>query len=385
MHEKYTFGEIFSSGGATLYKNPSDQTVIGGGKVDKIGMGNKCINLGYQNCSFGPMYVETEEECKLVMELVKFKVSERDYKDKHGGRQTNGVYASTAAIRAQSMLSPDIVRYLDRAFTNQGMKENIVGRKKRNYPKRSEIIKILDPKMGGDKDHHKDKIQEKSSEIGNEGQTDYKCDSCDKSFSNVKSLKIHSNLEIFSKFLCACNICNKQFLDTSLLIAHSNVCKKSNVCNICKKALKTNYELKEHIRTHTGEKSRSLKKHSQSQNCHKKDHKCDTCGKSFTKLGNLKTHIQTLHEGQRNFKCDSCEKSFTSSGYLKTHIKTIHEGQRNFKCDSCGNFFTQSMNLKRRIKTIHDGQKNYKCNYCEKKFGQSGHLKTHIKMLHDNP
>ena len=25
---KYTFGEIFSSGGATLYKNPSDQTVM---------------------------------------------------------------------------------------------------------------------------------------------------------------------------------------------------------------------------------------------------------------------------------------------------------------------------------------------------------------------
>ena len=25
---KYTFGEIFSSGGATLPKNPSDQTVI---------------------------------------------------------------------------------------------------------------------------------------------------------------------------------------------------------------------------------------------------------------------------------------------------------------------------------------------------------------------
>ena len=26
---KYTFGEIFSSGGATLFKNPSDQTVMG--------------------------------------------------------------------------------------------------------------------------------------------------------------------------------------------------------------------------------------------------------------------------------------------------------------------------------------------------------------------
>ena len=81
------------------------------------------------------------------MELVKAKVEERDYRDKHGGRRTNGVYASTAAIRARSVLSPDIVSYLDRAFTKRGMKENIVGRKKRNYPKRSAIIKI-DPKTG---------------------------------------------------------------------------------------------------------------------------------------------------------------------------------------------------------------------------------------------
>ena len=93
------------------------------------------------------MFVNTEEECKLCMELVKAKVEERDYRDKHGGRRTNGVYASTAAIRARSVLSPDIVSYLDRAFTKRGMKENIVGRKKRNYPKRSAIIKI-DPKTG---------------------------------------------------------------------------------------------------------------------------------------------------------------------------------------------------------------------------------------------
>ena len=93
------------------------------------------------------MYVKTEEECKLCIELVKAKVDERDYRDKHGGRRTNGVYASTAAIRARSVLSPDIVSYLDRAFTKRGMKENIVGRKKRNYPKRSAIIKI-DPKTG---------------------------------------------------------------------------------------------------------------------------------------------------------------------------------------------------------------------------------------------
>ena len=33
---KYIIGEIFSSGGATLYKNPSDQTVLGSENVEKI-------------------------------------------------------------------------------------------------------------------------------------------------------------------------------------------------------------------------------------------------------------------------------------------------------------------------------------------------------------
>ena len=38
---------------------------------------------------------------------------------------------------------------------------------------------------------HRDKVVEKS-EVGNEGQTDYKCNSCETSFSNATFLKIHS-------------------------------------------------------------------------------------------------------------------------------------------------------------------------------------------------
>ena len=34
-----------------------------------------------------------------------------------------------------------------------------------------------------------------------------------------------------------------------------------------------------------------------------------------------------IHEGQRNHKCNSCGKSFTESGTLNRHIRTIHEGQ----------------------------------------------------------
>ena len=33
-----------------------------------------------------------------------------------------------------------------------------------------------------------------------------------------------------------------------------------------------------------------------------KDHKCYSCGKSFSQVGNLKTHIQTIHEGHKGRK-----------------------------------------------------------------------------------
>ena len=109
-----------------------------------------------------------------------------------------------------------------------------------------------------------------------------------------------------------------------------------------------------------------------------KDHKCVSCGKSFTRATNLRTHIKNIHKGHKDYKCDSCGKSFSQSENLKRHIKILHEGQKNYKCDSCGKSFTQSGDLNIHIKTIHEGQRNYKCDYCLKSFTQSGHLKIHI-------
>ena len=44
-------------------------------------------------------------------------------------------------------MPPDVVSYLDRAFTVRGLRDNIVGKKRRNYPQRSGIIK-KDPITG---------------------------------------------------------------------------------------------------------------------------------------------------------------------------------------------------------------------------------------------
>ena len=60
----------------------------------------------------------------------------------------------------------------------------------------------------------------------------------------------------------------------------------------------------------------------------KKDHKCDSCEKAFSRVGYLKRHI-VVHNGQKDHKCDSCGKAFSRAGNLKIHIYAVHIGQKD--------------------------------------------------------
>ena len=119
-------------------------------------------------------------------------------------------------------------------------------------------------------------------------------------------------------------------------IVHGGI--KTFECNVYRKTFSNNVQLKHHLKS--------------------RQHKCDSCGRSFTRADHLRGHIKTIHEGRKDFKCDSCGRSFTQPNHLKTHIKTFHEGHKDFKCDSCGRLFTQPNHLKRHIKTIHEGRKD---------------------------
>ena len=59
----------------------------------------------------------------------------------------------------------------------------------------------------------------------------------------------------------------------------------------------------------------------------KKNHKRETCGKSFLQVGYLKRHINSIHNGQKDHKCDSCGKLFFQAEHLKKHVNSIHNGQ----------------------------------------------------------
>ena len=96
----------------------------------------------------------------------------------------------------------------------------------------------------------------------------------------------------------------------------------------------------------------------------------------------MKTHINLVHNGKKDHNCDSCGKSFSQAEDLKRHIYSVHNGKKDYKCDSCGKEFSLTANLKKHSYTVHNGQKYHKCESCGKTFSQSRSLKVRINSVH---
>ncbi|XP_049278653.1 zinc finger protein 184 isoform X3 [Anopheles funestus] len=157
-----------------------------------------------------------------------------------------------------------------------------------------------------------------------------------------------------------CNTCGGRFSRYSSLWSHKKLHtgEKNYKCNVCGIAFAKAVYLKNHMRIHTGEKP----------------YKCGTCGMQFSQSPHLKNHERT-HSGEKPYVCEVCDKGFARHATLWNH-RRIHTGEKPYKCNRCQSAFSQAAHLKNHEK-VHSGLKPFKCDICSASFADRFALKRH--------
>ena len=225
----------------------------------------------------------------------------------------------------------------------------------------------------------------------NEQNMRVKCDICDRSYSNKRSLSKHKSIthrkvqqksktcgKRIGKYLCDWPGCDYQCRSQSRVREHritkhypDDDTTRKFTCSYpgCSKKFKIKRCLSVHLESHkTGERVQ-----------------CQHCGKDFKDSTCLKNHVLHQHNNERNFVCNhsGCQYSTTTAARLKMHV-TYHS-DRSIVCtvEGCDKRFKTKNCLKSHM-TSHNTEYIYKCpfNGCDKRFKTEKYSKTHYRLQH---
>ncbi|XP_037868343.1 zinc finger protein 569 [Bombyx mori] len=212
----------------------------------------------------------------------------------------------------------------------------------------------------------------------------YKCESCDKLFSDQVWFLHHylsEHQESNSKvptFLYKCCLCLFCFPSIDAVRSHFSAEHpeaRKVFCSLppCKyKPLSQRKSFKIHLKTLHSPKSRGggLVE-------------CPVCSRDFKSQKACNAHITQMH-GIGRYKCKLCKESLHSSDERKLHYLIRHPGQHPYTCTQCGKSFQYKSSLYMHKQEHMPNRQNLTCNYCNKVFLKKDSFREHL-LIHEGP
>jgi len=161
----------------------------------------------------------------------------------------------------------------------------------------------------------------------------FKCEVCQKTFSEDWKLEKHKTIHISGVESFVCDLCKMLFLQSNLLVDHI-------------------------MNNHSGKKDKK-----------QIFHQCEQCDYKTRLKANLRRHIKSIHIG---IKSEQDMYGMVWNDFSATKLN----------CDQCDFKTHWKLCLKRHVKTIH--RLKYNCEQCEFQTNLMSYLKLHVKSIHDS-
>ncbi|XP_056628059.1 zinc finger protein 646 [Triplophysa dalaica] len=223
-----------------------------------------------------------------------------------------------------------------------------------------------------------------------DGQKQYKCDQCGRSYRHAGSLLNHKKSHKTGVFRCF--VCQKRFYNLLALKNHqrTHFDVKKHRCTECGKAFKIHKQLLNHQRVHQENKAKIEELNRQIQTLMQMSGNASGSGiqgpNSIRKrIGRRRKQRQALNnqekEGRmgdpddpRPFVCDQCGRSYRHAGSLVNHKNSHKTGE--YYCALCNNTYSNQLAMKNHLR-IHFSVKRHRCQDCGRAFRGKKQLLNH--------